>query len=139
MKTLKTSRVTWFGLASVVVWLVTVSPGTAHAQWTTLTNAPPNYLSTCLQLTDGSAMCHRYNTNQWWRLIPDNLGSYADGTWSATAPMPDGTDTSGSCAPCVYAPLYYASAVLPDGRVVVVGGEYNSNGLFWTNIGFLYN
>ena len=108
MKTLKTSRVTWFGLASVVVWLVTVSPGTAHAQWTTLTNAPPNYLNTCLQLTDGSAMCHRYNTNQWWRLIPDNLGSYADGTWSATAPMPDGTDTSGSCAPCVYAPLYYA-------------------------------
>jgi hypothetical protein len=53
--------------------------------------------------------------------------------------MPNGTDTSGSCAPCVYAPLYYASAVLPDGRVVVVGGEYNSNRPVWTNIGFLYN
>jgi len=53
--------------------------------------------------------------------------------------MPNGTDTSGSCASCVYAPLYYASAVLPDGRVVVVGGEYNGIAPPWTNIGFLYD
>jgi hypothetical protein len=140
MKTLEPSRVAWFGLVCVLFCLVTISPGAAHAQWTSLTNPlPPGLLTTCLLLTDGHAMCHQYNTNQWWRLIPDIFGSYANGTWSATAPMPNGTDTSGSCAPCVYAPLYYASAVLPDGRVVVVGGEYNSNRPVWTNIGFLYN
>ena len=83
-------------------------------------------------------MCHQYNTNQWHRLTPDTFGTYGNGTWAATAPMPNGTDTSG-CAPCTYAPVHYASAVLPDGRVVVVGGEYNSNGNTWTNIGFLYD
>ncbi|MFI4969230.1 MAG: Ig-like domain repeat protein, partial [Lysobacterales bacterium] len=31
------------------------------------------------------------------------------------------------------------SSVLPDGRVVVIGGEYNSNGQTWTNMGFLYD
>src|SRR5258707_2585164 len=141
MKTLKTLRVTWFGLVCVLFWLVTVSPGTAHAQWTSLTNPlPPGLLSTCLLLTDGSAMCHQYNRNQWGRLIPDNLGSYANGTWSATAPMPNGTDTTVGCTPsCIYRPLYYASAVLPDGRLVVVGGEYNNLLATWTNIGFLYN
>ena len=84
----------------------------------------------------------RYGTNQWHTLTPDINGSYANGTWAATAPMPDGTDTSsagGGCNPCTYAPLYYYSGVLPDGRVVVVGGEYNSNGKTWTNIGFMYD
>ena len=140
MKTLRRSRVTWFELASVLVWLVTISPGAAHAQWTTFTNAPPNFLSTCVLLTDGSAMCHQYNTNQWHRLIPDNFGSYANGTWSATEPMPNGTDTTAACTPsCIYRPLYYASAVLPDGRLVVVGGEYNNLVATWTNIGFMYS
>src|SRR5580765_4005998 len=146
MKTLNPSRVTWFGFVCALWGLITISPGAAHAQWTSFTNPlPPGSLTTCLLLTDGHAMCHQYNTNQWWRLIPDNLGSYADGTWSAAAPMPNGTDTSGSCAPCVYAPLYYASAVLPDGRVVVVGAEYNTNSSATnpstpteTNIGYLY-
>ena len=36
-------------------------------------------------------------------------------------------------------PLYFASAVLPDGRVVVIGGEYNSGAPVWTNIGFMYD
>jgi len=139
MKMLNVSGVIRLGLVSVVFWMVTVSPGIARGQWTSFTNAPPNYLSTCLLLTDGSTMCHRYDTNEWWRLIPDQFGSYVDGTWSPTAPMPNGTDTSGSCASCVYAPLYYASAVLPDGRVVVVGGEYNGIAPPWTNIGFLYD
>jgi uncharacterized repeat protein (TIGR01451 family) len=87
-------------------------------------------------------MCHEYGTNQWHLLTPDINGSYANGTWSATAPMPDGSDTStagGGCNPCTYAPLYFYSGVLPDGRVVVVGGEYNTNGTTWTNIGFMYD
>src|SRR5262249_43422889 len=34
---------------------------------------------------------------------------------------------------------YYASAVLPDGRVVITGGEDNSNGRTETNVGFMYD
>jgi uncharacterized repeat protein (TIGR01451 family) len=121
---------------------VALASGIASAQWTNLTNAPPGFMSTCVLLTDGRAMCHEYGTNRWHTLTPDINGSYANGTWAATAPMPDGTDTStlnGGCNPCTYAPLYYYSGVLPDGRVVVVGGEYNTNGATWTNIGFMYD
>ena len=54
------------------------------------------------------------------------------------ANMPNGTDVT--CpGGCVYRPLFYASAVLADGRVVVIGGEYNGAGTVWTNIGFLYD
>jgi hypothetical protein len=45
-----------------------------------------------------------------------------------------------------YAPLANASAVLPDGRVIVMGGEYNwlgnkySNGEpVWTSLGAIYD
>jgi len=128
--------------ASLAILFSVLAPSRANAQWTALTNAPPGFLSTCVLLTDGRAMCHEYNTNRWRLLTPDINGSYANGTWSSTANMPNGTDTStagGGCNPCTYSPLYYYSAVLADGQVLVVGGEYNSNGNTWTNIGFLYN
>jgi hypothetical protein len=38
-----------------------------------------------------------------------------------------------------YGPLYMASAVLPDGNVIVMGGEYNLNQEVWTNKGALYD
>ncbi len=39
-----------------------------------------------------------------------------------------------------YGPLYFASSVLADGRLVVIGGEYNLNqGGVWTNKGSVYN
>jgi hypothetical protein len=129
VKTLNPSRVTWFGLVCILFgWLQ--SHGTPCSMDEPCNPLPPGLPTTCL-LTDGHAMCHQYNTSQWWRLIPDIFGSYANGTWSATAPMPNGTDTSGSCALRIRA-LYYASAVLPDGRVVVVSGEYNNNRPVWT-------
>jgi hypothetical protein len=116
----------------------------AEAQWTAVA-APGNFLDTCVLLTDGRVMCHVYNTNQWRVLTPDINGNYATGTWANTANMPNGTDTfTGPCnpGPCVYAPLYFASQVLPDGRVVIVGGEYLSvtgGTPVWTNIGFMYD
>jgi uncharacterized repeat protein (TIGR01451 family) len=114
----------------------------ASAQWTALNSTPGVVLDTCLLLTDGTVMCHQTNSNSWHRLTPDINGSYVNGTWSNLANMPDGTDTStknGGCAPCVYAPKYFASQVLPDGQVVVIGGEYNTNGKTWTNIGFMFD
>jgi Kelch motif len=38
-----------------------------------------------------------------------------------------------------YAPLYFASAVLPDGRVLVEGGEYVDFNFAWTNQGAIYD
>ncbi|MGC1449129.1 MAG: hypothetical protein WA830_03745, partial [Candidatus Sulfotelmatobacter sp.] len=42
-----------------------------------------------------------------------------------------------------YAPLYFGSAVLPDGRVMMAGGEYNATGgnchAEWTNLGAIYD
>jgi hypothetical protein len=111
------------------------------APWTALTNAPPAFLDTCLLLTTGDVMCHHYNSNVWHRLSPDAFGSYRDGAWDRVAipPMPPGNDANSGCTNCTYAPLYYASAVLPDGRAIVVGGEYLSGVAKWTNIGFIYD
>ena len=133
----------------------------AGAAWTPLTNLPvagsavsgymgttvaggPAYLDTCLLLTDATVMCHEYGTNHWHRLSPDVDGLYQSGTWDAPgiADMPPGNDSGFDCTNCTYAPLYFASAVLPDGRVIVIGGEdNNSAGGFEaeTNIGFVYN
>jgi hypothetical protein len=66
-----------------------------------------------LLLTNGTVMCQNSGTPHWWKLTPDITGSYVNGTWSALADGPNG-------------PLYFASAVLRDGRVFVAGGEYNN-------------
>ena len=68
-----------------------------------------------LLLTDGSVLAQNSGTSSWWRLYPDRAGRYAQGEWRRTA-------NSAS------APLYFASAVLKDGRVLVAGGEYSNNG-----------
>ena len=97
----------------------------------------------CLLLTDGTVMCHEYNTNRWHRLKPDINGSYQNGSWDVpgftVANMPNGNDPTIGCVNCPYQPLYFASAVLPDGRVVVIGGEYNNLVVVETNIGFMYD
>ena len=38
-----------------------------------------------------------------------------------------------------YSPLYHSSAVLPDGRVIIMGAEYNFFNLVWTNLGAIYD
>ena len=67
-------------------------------------------------------------TSDWWKLTPDASGSYADGTWSQIASMP-----------AAYTPLYFASAILPDGRMIVEGGEYIGENAAWSNQGAIYN
>ena len=84
-------------------------PGT----WGPLTHQPSFGAGTMLLLTDGTVMCQDSGTNHWWKLTPDINGNYVNGTWSALANGPN-------------APLYFASAVLRDGRVFVAGGEYNN-------------
>jgi hypothetical protein len=90
----------------------------------TLTNQPPVGLYLAMLLTDGSVMVQANPTGQpggasagdFYRLRPDAAGNYANGTWSRLASPPAG-----------YAPYASAEAVLADGRVLFVGGEYNQD------------
>jgi hypothetical protein len=69
-----------------------------------------------LLLTDGSVLVHNgYTTDvsyasQWLRLTPDAAGAYETGSWSGELDM-------------TYARQWFASGVLADGRVFVIGGE----------------
>ncbi|HEY1660514.1 MAG TPA: hypothetical protein VGG14_19340 [Candidatus Sulfotelmatobacter sp.] len=102
--------------------------------WTTTKNTPPSALGTALLLTNGVVIAQGmqstgYATGVWYALTPDSTGSYINGTWKKLTTMPSG-----------YSPLYYASAVLADGKVVVVGGEYNNNGSgSEVNLGAIYS
>jgi Kelch motif len=78
---------------------------------------------TALLLTDGTVLVQECQlgqaTRRWWRLHPDENGSYFNGLWSRAA------DSH-------VARLYFASAVLADGRVIVAGGEYSDASGFIT-------
>jgi len=75
-----------------------------------------------LLLTDGRVLVHSEpnctgctgNYSSWYTLTPDDTGSYIHGTWTQVASLPSG-----------YEPLFFGSAVLADGKVVIQGGEYN--------------
>jgi uncharacterized repeat protein (TIGR03803 family) len=98
--------------------------------WHPLKNKAQFDASTPLLLTDGTVMIQQYCSPNWWQLIPDSKGQYATGTWTKTL------------APSPYGPLYYASAVLPDGSVIIEGGEYAGNGMSCpekeTNMGAIF-
>ncbi|MFK4652846.1 hypothetical protein ABIF97_002780 [Bradyrhizobium japonicum] len=88
--------------------------------WSNLTNVPPGgpyNFGNPLVLTDGTVIIHRTDTPDWYKLTPNASGSYIDGTWTKIASMQAG-----------YGPKFFASAVLPDGRVIAEGGEYNMGG-----------
>jgi hypothetical protein len=108
---------------------VCVGLGVAQGTWQRINNRPPQGIALSMLLTDGTVMCHNPLTSEWYKLTPDAFGSYVNGKWTKLANMPNG-----------YGPLYYASGVLKDGRVVVIGGEYNLNGGgVWTNLGAVYD
>jgi len=94
----------------------------------TLVHQPPNGAGIGFLLTDGTVMFQGNSTSDWVKLTPDQSGSYVKGTWSKLASLPSG-----------YAPLYFASAVLADGRLVIEGGEYNNFNFLLTNQGAIYD
>jgi hypothetical protein len=93
--------------------------------WQSLQNQPSFYADTMLLLTDGTVMCHELSTNRWYNLTPDGNGNYVRGTWSQLQSMADNGSIATTQGGPSYAPLYFASAVLKDGRVLVTGGEDN--------------
>ena len=98
--------------------------------WTPLAAAAPfaNGAGTEIQMTDGTILVQDYCSPDWYPLIPDKTGSYVNGTWGPKTSMPSG-----------YGPLYFASAILPDGKLIVQGGEYNFCGGAETNLGAIYD
>lgn len=86
-----------------------------------------------LLLTNGSVLVQNQGPENsgnsgWWLLTPNDAGSYVHGTWRRAASLPAG-----------YGPISFASAVLPDGRVIIEGGEDNlGNDTAFTNRGAVY-
>jgi hypothetical protein len=109
------------------------SPDQAPAgSWSNLANVPPGgpyNFGNPLLLTDGTVIVHRTDTRDWYKLAPDINGSYINGTWTKIASMQEG-----------YGPKFFSSAVLPDGRVIAMGGEYNLGGpASWIKLGSIYD
>ncbi len=111
--------------------LNTSTLNSSPSPWQPLKNQPTfliNGASNPLLLTDGTVVIQDYGTRDWWRLTPDDKGSYVNGTWTQVASLPAG-----------YAPLDYSSAVLADGRVIIEGGEYNFLKFAETSLGAIYD
>jgi len=121
MKVFKTLSITIL----VVVALVS---GAVSQTWTPLKNQPSFAAGVALMLTDGTVMVQDAGAQDWWKLTPDSHANYANGTWTQLASLPSN-----------YSPLYFGSAVLTDGRVIVEGGEYNFFSPTWTNLGAIYD
>ena len=118
------------GFAAVVLCAAFVN---AQSPWTPVNNVPNIGAGAVALLTDGRVLVHDESGNNgtwgnWWTLTPDINGNYATGTWTQVATMPAG-----------YGPLYFGSAVLPDGRYIVEGGEYNNGNDAWTPLGAIYD
>src|SRR5205807_3502479 len=93
--------------------------------WQGLVNQPTFQTSTMILLTDGRVMVQEEATPHWHALTPDDHGDYTKGTWSSLADMS-------------FWRRYYASGVLRDGRVIVIGGEQSGAGSD-TNRGEIYD
>jgi hypothetical protein len=108
--------------------------GGATGTWTPLANQISLFdgIGNPVLLTDGTVLVQDAGYNDWYRLTPDKNGSYVNGTWTQIANAP-------------YNPLYHSTQVLPDGRMIIEGGEYlctvspmNCNPA-WTNLGAIYD
>jgi len=98
--------------------------------WEQLANSAPwtNGPGSQVLMTDGTVLVQDSCTPNWFKLTPDSTGNYQNGTWTEIAGMPSN-----------YGPLYFASAVLADGKLIVNGGEYNFCNGDETNLGAIYD
>ena len=113
---------------TVMMFLLVVSSASLAQTLKTLVHQPPDGIQITFQLTDGTVMAQGNSASDWWKLTPDNTGSYVKGTWTQLASLPAG-----------YVPDDFASAVLADGRLVITGGEYNNDTFALTNLGAIYD
>jgi hypothetical protein len=116
-----------FLLAVVFLWFA-ISSFSFGQTTQRLTHQPPDGAGICFLLTDATVLCQGNSESDFYKLTPDNTGSYVSGTWAKMASLPAG-----------YVPDAFASAVLADGRVVITGGEYLNGAFTLTNLGAIYD
>lgn len=112
-------------LVSLLLAICSISAAQSITQ---LKHQVPDGIQLTFQLTDGTVLGQGGDDSDWWKLTPDITGSYVNGTWTQVASLPSG-----------YSPEAFASAVLADGRVVIVGGEYNFGNFTLTNLAAIYD
>ena len=88
-----------------------MAAGTATV--TPVTNVPADGVIYGFLLTDGSLLFQGGLLQDFYRFKPDSKGSYANGTLYPAAALPPN-----------YIPYATSGGVLPDGRVLLIGGEY---------------
>ena len=93
--------------------------------WQGISHQPNFNTSTMILLSNGRVMVQEEATQHWHALTPDSHGSYVDGSWSPLADMS-------------FWRRYYASGMLRDGRIVLIGGEQSGAGGD-TNKGEIYD
>jgi hypothetical protein len=129
----------WLGLVALAACTAPAPPqdkpaalaptaAVAPRTWRPIATPAPFTAALPMLLTDGTVMIQDLSTTSFWRLTPDETGSYEHGTWSQRASSPTG-----------YSPLYYASGLLPDGKVIAEGGEYIDGNMVWSTRGALYD
>lgn len=98
-----------FLFAACLIWC-----GSMSAQrWVPVAIPFPGKAGLALVRTDGNVMVEDRSTGTWWLLIPDSSGEYTKGFWFPVWSI------------FHYDPTGFASAVLPDGRVLIEGGEHD--------------
>ena len=78
-----------------------------------VTNPPLDGVIYGFLLTDGSLLFQGGLLQDFYRFKPDKTGSYENGTFYPAAALPPN-----------YIPYATSGGVLPDGRVLLIGGEY---------------
>ena len=122
-------RMKEFGISLLAV--LALAPIAGAQKWQPLKTQPSFPVGAIALLTDGTVLLHEEQDStpqKWYKLTPDNTGSYINGTIKPIASLPS-----------TYGPFYFGSVVLPDGRYIIEGGEYNNGGAAWTNLGAIYD
>jgi hypothetical protein len=114
-------------LLAAAALLATV--GVVQAQTTVnLQHPAPDGAIIGFLLTDGTVLVQGGAENDFWKLTPSSAGSYVKGTWAQMATLPDG-----------YVPYAGSSAVLADGRVLFLGGEYQDGNFALVDTCMIYD
>jgi hypothetical protein len=120
--------------SALLATLTLVGMGSAQ-KWQALKTEPTFPVGAIALLSDGTVLLHEEQDStpqKWYKLTPDDTGSYINGTIKPIASLPIINKVQ-------YAPFYFGSVVLPDGRYIIEGGEYNQGSSDWTNLGAIYN
>ena len=107
---------------ATVTWVLAQTAGF----WGQLRHQPPAAIGPCWVLTDGRIFAKQDTSPNCWILTPDATGDYSNGTWKQAASMTGDR-------------RYFASAVLPNGNLIVCGGEYYNGSKVNTNLCEIYN